>query len=390
MKILMRVLAIAIIPVVLTACSWSPPPTNTSQLSVAPVGNEIPFVKTERYMRTGHKPVTPTEFEANPFANFESEEAANAVVNLTGLALGIDNFSRDRFTRIVRGEDHEVERRWGDCSERFTTVSQNMQWFNRDRYETTYGVEQCLYLKGPGDRGFKAVFSLGCHNPIGAEIVRIIDSNDDDDFKRPPPETCEELGNCPPPPTCEDLGTCPPPPTCEDLGTCPPPPTCEDCQLRHGISFVMYTLEDGTTVKIDGYRGDVKDPTDPQQYIADIEDQYGQDVTGYVIKAGRGYYDENGDPVDPISHKADEEITQDDVVSNEDSHTAQAEATAAVTAEASTPEATTDDAGSKGAGQSEHATEQSEHTGPPEHAQAGGRPEHAGPPEHAQAGGRNK
>lgn len=209
----------------LTACG-QPMPSNTSKVSIAPAGGEVPYVVAERYMRTGHKPVTAAEFENNPFKNFDNTGARDIVVNLTGMSVGLDNLSLERFTKIVRGKDREVKREWRDCPANFVTVPQNLKWFSRDRYQTAYGTEQCLWLKGPGDRDFKAVFSLGCHNPIGAEITRIVrnlaEGGTLEIIKRPPPVTEPPVEE-----TCEDRGDCPKPPQ-------PPVPPAEGCAGNPG------------------------------------------------------------------------------------------------------------------------------------------------------------
>lgn len=84
-----------------------------------------------------------------------------------------------------------------------------------------------------------------------------------------------------------------------------PPEDPEDpTDIPHGISNVVYELENGLLVKIDEYAGDVKDPTDPQQYVEAIEEHFGQTVVTYTIKAGQGYYDPLGNEVDPIDHSA--------------------------------------------------------------------------------------
>ncbi|MBN1864372.1 MAG: prepilin-type N-terminal cleavage/methylation domain-containing protein [Victivallales bacterium] len=84
-------------------------------------------------------------------------------------------------------------------------------------------------------------------------------------------------------------------------------------EIRFGISHVIYRLADGTTVKIDEYPGDVKDSTDPQQYVAGIQQMYGQEVEGYTIKAARVHYDEDGNQVPDIPNQADNTIFTTDV-----------------------------------------------------------------------------
>jgi len=80
--------------------------------------------------------------------------------------------------------------------------------------------------------------------------------------------------------------------------------------IPHGISHVIYELANGETVKIDGYGGDVKDPTDPSRYTAAIEAEYGSSVEGYTIKASTSHYDELGQWVISIPHQADHETSQ--------------------------------------------------------------------------------
>ncbi len=84
-------------------------------------------------------------------------------------------------------------------------------------------------------------------------------------------------------------------------------------EIRYGISHVIYRLADGTTVKIDEYPGDIKDSTDPQQYVAGIQQLYGQEVEGYTIKAARVHYDEEGNLVPNIPNQADHTIFTTDV-----------------------------------------------------------------------------
>ncbi len=199
---------------VMGAVTLSPAPAtakNTAEVAMESAGGEVPFVKAEHYMRIGNQPITAAEFEADPFAGFVNTKAANAVRKLTGLSVGIENLSRDRFTRIVRGQDHEVKRKWADCPRTFSTASLNWSWFERARYKTADGVEQCLYLKGPGDTSFKAVFSLGCHNPIGAEIAAIVKLLASEGKLKPlcTGKACEP----PAPPKCEGKA-CTPPPEC--------------------------------------------------------------------------------------------------------------------------------------------------------------------------------
>ncbi|WP_200415191.1 PT domain-containing protein [Arcobacter sp. FWKO B] len=88
----------------------------------------------------------------------------------------------------------------------------------------------------------------------------------------------------------------------------------ESQPLPHGISHVKYYLSDGTTLKIDEYQGDVKDPSDPEKFINAIEAQTGLTVESYVIKAGTEVYTQTGehlggfnnsnDTSDPLSNKA--------------------------------------------------------------------------------------
>lgn len=91
----------------------------------------------------------------------------------------------------------------------------------------------------------------------------------------------------------------------------PQPPT--GTNIPFGISHVIYQLADGTTVKVDEYGGDVKDPTDPQQYSDPIGAHFNQDVSGYTIKAGQNHYDASGAQVPDIPNQADFETTQDGV-----------------------------------------------------------------------------
>ena len=80
--------------------------------------------------------------------------------------------------------------------------------------------------------------------------------------------------------------------------------------LANGISHVIFDLADGRTVKIDGYGGDVKDPSDPAKYSAAIGAEYGSTVTGYTIKAATSHYDEQGNKVDDIPNQATQTTTQ--------------------------------------------------------------------------------
>ena len=85
--------------------------------------------------------------------------------------------------------------------------------------------------------------------------------------------------------------------------------------LPNGISHVIFFLADGTTVKIDEYPGDVKDPSDPKQYIAGIEQMFGKPVAEYAftIKAGTKHYDENGNVVPNIPNQADHTVFTTDI-----------------------------------------------------------------------------
>jgi hypothetical protein len=102
-------------------------------------------------------------------------------------------------------------------------------------------------------------------------------------------------------------------------------------QLPHGISHVKYLFTDDDSdevysVKLDNYGGDVKDPGDPQQYVAAIEraleDKLDRDVTfdAYYIKASTGVYDDQGtlqgsfdarnkSADNPLSNKSDYEYS---------------------------------------------------------------------------------
>jgi len=90
----------------------------------------------------------------------------------------------------------------------------------------------------------------------------------------------------------------------------------EVTEIPHGISHVIYQLSDGSTVKIDEYPGDNKDPSDPAQWIDEIEAEYGE-VEGYTIKAGQNHYDEQGNQVADIPNQADEETTVNELANVE-------------------------------------------------------------------------
>ncbi|NQY94028.1 MAG: DUF4114 domain-containing protein, partial [Campylobacteraceae bacterium] len=72
--------------------------------------------------------------------------------------------------------------------------------------------------------------------------------------------------------------------------------------IPHGISHVIFTLENGRTVKVE-YEGDIKNPTDPMKFIDAIEAQYGP-VDHYTIKAGTAHYDSTGNVVADIPNQA--------------------------------------------------------------------------------------
>ncbi|WP_156085491.1 retention module-containing protein [Billgrantia saliphila] len=91
--------------------------------------------------------------------------------------------------------------------------------------------------------------------------------------------------------------------------------------LSKGISHVKYLLSDGRTLKLDGYKGDVKDPSDPTKYITDIEKTTGLTVVDYYIKAGTGVYSPSGEYLgeasrgnasDPLANQADIEDSTGD------------------------------------------------------------------------------
>jgi len=71
-----------------------------------------------------------------------------------------------------------------------------------------------------------------------------------------------------------------------------------------GISHVVYKCKVGSKAvyaKLDGYRGEVKDPTDPLEYIDALQSKLQDQNSGiavvcdcYEIKAARGYYGPDG------------------------------------------------------------------------------------------------
>jgi len=80
--------------------------------------------------------------------------------------------------------------------------------------------------------------------------------------------------------------------------------------IDYGISNVLYLFNyNGGTlaVKLDDYGGDIKDPTDPINYLDGIIAWLGQidppkivstgDLYAYYIKAGQYFYDGNGNEV---------------------------------------------------------------------------------------------
>ncbi|MCK5295177.1 MAG: DUF4114 domain-containing protein, partial [Arcobacteraceae bacterium] len=90
---------------------------------------------------------------------------------------------------------------------------------------------------------------------------------------------------------------------------------------------VICKLENGTTIKIDEYGGDVKDYGDCIKYFDDIEAKYGSAVETYVIKASTGYYDTECNSISLPSWCAvkkngydstDESINEDDLIVNND------------------------------------------------------------------------
>jgi hypothetical protein len=76
-------------------------------------------------------------------------------------------------------------------------------------------------------------------------------------------------------------------------------------QLPKGIKLVIYALADGSTYKAT-YTGNEKDPTNAVRYIEAIQNQTGQAVVGYTIKAKNNqFYDEYGNSADAVSTNAD-------------------------------------------------------------------------------------
>ncbi|MDR9402009.1 MAG: hypothetical protein RI580_01075 [Halothece sp. Uz-M2-17] len=91
--------------------------------------------------------------------------------------------------------------------------------------------------------------------------------------------------------------------------------------IPFGISHVIYQLEDGTTFKVDGYGGDIKDASDPLKYIEAIQEQTGQSVIGYTIKAGPNHYDAQGNQVPDIPNQADIEVSASSLETSDDDFT---------------------------------------------------------------------
>jgi hypothetical protein len=83
----------------------------------------------------------------------------------------------------------------------------------------------------------------------------------------------------------------------------------EPADLPHGISNVLMLFQgedDVIAVKIDGYGGDVKDPTDPAQYIDELAEEVDGEFIAYYIKAGSeqsggegagGFFDAEGNNI---------------------------------------------------------------------------------------------
>ena len=83
--------------------------------------------------------------------------------------------------------------------------------------------------------------------------------------------------------------------------------------LPNAISHVKYFLTNGTTVKIDNYTGDIKDPSDPSKFIAKIESLLNSIVTKYVIKAATSVYSQDGVKIgDAVANgNPNDELTND-------------------------------------------------------------------------------
>jgi len=93
--------------------------------------------------------------------------------------------------------------------------------------------------------------------------------------------------------------------------------------IPYGISHVIYTFTDGSTLKIDDYEGDSKNPADPQKFVDDIEVKTGLSVDYYTIKASTNHYDSEGNQVADINNQANSEyaynyfdIDLNDIVDN--------------------------------------------------------------------------
>ena len=250
---------------------------------------------------TGHS-VELTDFAAEPTKYMRPGIAYSVLREGVSIKLGRAGLTDRQFKDLLSDNDIGTRRCEGSIvTTGIDPVTGDAFWFPRACYKN----EIIVFINT--DNGPIDLFSLGCGNlkdgPLFVPAPKPMVMNDDNFVPTPP--ACVGT-DCTPPPVCEG-DDCNPPPVCEENCTTP---------LRHAISFAMFTLADGTTVKIDGYGGEVKDPSDPEQYIAQIEAEYGQTVTSYTIKAGQGYYDETGTAVDPISHKADHEITVDQSEAN--------------------------------------------------------------------------
>lgn len=79
----------------------------------------------------------------------------------------------------------------------------------------------------------------------------------------------------------------------------------QDHEIRYAISNVLFLVDVNgkeQAFKIDDYENlfnEMKDPDNPQGFVAWVEAQTGGTVTAYYIKAGQVFYDSDGNVIDP-------------------------------------------------------------------------------------------
>lgn len=79
----------------------------------------------------------------------------------------------------------------------------------------------------------------------------------------------------------------------------------QDHEIRYAISHVLFLVDvngEEKAFKIDDYENlfnEMKDPDNPQGFVAWVEEHTGGTVTAYYIKAGQVFYDSDGNVIDP-------------------------------------------------------------------------------------------